>query len=94
MSELTPTERFDELTAIVRFLLYIKRNPKCNITDIINGTTAGQRAIYSAKKFAQENQLIEITMKTTLPYGPMYTLSDKGKKVVEYLVEIQKLLEH
>ncbi|MCL4429498.1 MAG: hypothetical protein M1540_07050 [Candidatus Bathyarchaeota archaeon] len=94
MSKLPPTERFDELTAILRFLLYIKRHPKCNVTDIIKGTTAGQRAIYSAKKYAQENQLIEITMKTTLPYGPMYTLSDKGEKVAKYLEEIQKLLEH
>ncbi len=94
MPELTPTERFDELTAIIRFLLYIKRHPKCNVTDIIKGTTAGQRAIYSAKKYAQTNQLIEITMKTTLPYGPMYSLSAKGEKVAAYLEEIHKTLEH
>ncbi|XHH07933.1 MAG: hypothetical protein ACFCUE_10185 [Candidatus Bathyarchaeia archaeon] len=94
MSELTPTECFDELTAIVRFLLYIKRHPKCNITDIIKGTTAGQRAIYSAKKYAQKNQLIEIAMKTTLPYGPMYSLNERGKRVAEYLEEIQKIIEH
>ncbi|MCW4018065.1 MAG: hypothetical protein NWF00_05235 [Candidatus Bathyarchaeota archaeon] len=94
MSQLTPTDHFDELTAIVRFLLYIKRHPKSGITEIIKGTPAGQRAIYSAKEYAQENKLIDITMKTTIPYGPQYSLSDKGKKVASYLEEIQKLLEH
>lgn len=94
MSELTPTDRFDELTAIVRFLLYVKKHPKAGITEIIKGTPAGQRAIYSAKDYAQENKLIDITMKTESPYGPMYSLNEKGKRVAEYLEEIQKLLEH
>jgi hypothetical protein len=93
MSELKPIDAFDELTAVIRFLLYIKRHPKCNITDIIEGTPAGQRAIYSAKKFSEKNQLLTITMKTTLPYGPMYTLSTKGEKLAEYLEAIQKSLE-
>ncbi len=93
MPQLTPTDRFDELTAIVRFLLYLKKHPNSGITEIINGTPAGQRAIYSAKDYAQKNKLIDITMKTISPYGPQYVLSDRGKKVAAYLEEIQKLLE-
>jgi hypothetical protein len=92
MPELTPIDRFDELTAIIRFLLYLKRHPNAGITEIINGTPAGQRAIYSAKDYAQENQLIDITLKTTIPYGPQYSLSEKGKKITAYLEEIQKIL--
>ncbi|MCL5876404.1 MAG: hypothetical protein M1540_01155 [Candidatus Bathyarchaeota archaeon] len=94
MSTLTPTDCFDELTAIVRFILYLKKHPKAGITEIIKGTPAGQRAIYSAKDYAEKNKLIDITMKTTSPYGPQYSLSDKGKKVASYIEEIQKLLEH
>jgi predicted transcriptional regulator len=94
MSQLTPTDSFDELTAIVRFLLYVKSHPKAGITEIIKGTPAGQRAIYSAKDYAEKNKLIETTLKTTSPYGPQYSLTEKGKKVAVYLEEIQKLLEH
>ncbi|MGD6852897.1 MAG: hypothetical protein ACQCN6_12635 [Candidatus Bathyarchaeia archaeon] len=93
MIQPAPTDHFDELTAIIRFLLYLKKHPNAGISEIINGTPAGQRAIYSAKDYAQKNRLIEITMKTTSPYGPQYSLSDKGKKVATYLEEIQKLLE-
>jgi hypothetical protein len=93
MSQPTPTDRFDELTAIVRFLLYLKKHPKSGISEIIKGTPAGQRAIYSAKDYAQENKLIEIAFKTESPYGPQYSLSDKGRKVASFIEEIQKLLE-
>jgi len=93
MSQLTPTDRFDELTAIVRFLLYLKKHPKAGITEIIKGTPAGQRAIYSAKNYAQQNKLIDITMKTESPYGPIYSLNEKGKKVAEHLESLQKILD-
>jgi hypothetical protein len=94
MPQLTPTERFDELTAIIRFLLYIKRHPNTGITDIIKGAQAGQRAIYSAKKYAQENKLVDITMRTESPYGPIYRLNEKGKTVADHLEEIQKILDN
>jgi hypothetical protein len=92
MSERPPIDVFDELSSPIRFILYIKKHPKANITEIIKGTTAGQRALYTSKEFCKQNDLLDITVKTTIPYGPQYTLSEKGKKVADLLEELQRIL--
>jgi hypothetical protein len=86
-------DRFDELSAVARVILFLKKHPKSNISTIINGVTAGQRAVYSAKKFLQDNNLLEIETKTTLPYNDIFSLNERGQKIAEHIVEIQKLLD-
>jgi predicted transcriptional regulator len=89
-----PLDRFDELSAVIRVVLFLKKHPKSNISTIINNVTAGQRAVYSAKKYLQDNNLLEIETKTTLPYNDIYSLNTRGQKIGEYLEEMQKILEH
>ena len=90
----SPLDRFDELSAVVRVILFLKKHPKSNISTIINNVTAGQRAVYSAKKFLEENNLLEIEINTTLPYNALFSLNERGQKIGVHLEEIQKLLEH
>ena len=87
-------DRFDELSAVIRVILFLKKHPKSNISTIINNVTAGQRAVYSAKKYLQDNNLLEIETRTTLPYNDIFSLNEHGQKIAEHLEEIQKLLEH
>ncbi|MCW4024517.1 MAG: hypothetical protein NWF01_05720 [Candidatus Bathyarchaeota archaeon] len=89
----SPVDRFDELTAVIRVILFLKKHPKSNISTIINNVTAGQKAVYSAKKYLQDNNLIEIETKTTLPYNDIFSLNEQGQKIAEYLESIQKILD-
>lgn len=89
-----PLDNFDELTAVIRVILFLKKHPKANISTIISNVTAGQRAVYSAKKYLQDNSLLEIETKTTLPYNDIFSLNEDGQKIAEHLEEIQKILEH
>jgi hypothetical protein len=68
------------------------RTPKSNTTRILKSSTAGQKAFYAAKKFLEENDLLEVETKTTLLYKPFYSLNERGKKIGERLTEIEKIL--
>jgi hypothetical protein len=85
-------DRFDELTAVIRLTLFLYKHPKSNVSTIIAKSGAGQKAIYSAKKFLEEHDLLTFEIKNTLPYNPLYSLNEKGKKIATHLIEIEKLL--
>lgn len=83
-------DEFDELTAVIRLILFLYKQPNSKTTKILKSSTAGQRAFYSAKQFLDENRLLKVDMSTG---DPLYSLSEKGKKVAEHLAEIEKILE-
>jgi predicted transcriptional regulator len=89
---LTKLDEFDELTAVIRLMIYLYKHPSANTTRILKSSAAGQKAFYSAKKFLEENGLLETTIQKDLPYNPLYSLNDKGKKIAEHLVEIERIL--
>jgi predicted transcriptional regulator len=89
---MTKINEFDELTAVIRLMIYLYKNPNSNTTRILKSSSAGQKAFYSAKKFLEENGLLEIKVQQNLPYNPLYSLNEKGKKIAEHLVHIEKLL--
>jgi predicted transcriptional regulator len=82
-------DEFDELTAVIRLILYLYKNPKSKTTKILKSSAAGQRAFYSAKQFLDENGFLDVDMSTG---APLYSLSARGKKVAEHLAEVEKIL--
>lgn len=82
-------DEFDELTAVIRLLLFLYTHPNSKTTKILKSSAAGQKAFYSAKQFLDENGLLEIDRSTG---APIYSLSEKGKKIAEHLVDIEKIL--
>jgi len=88
----TKIDEFDELTAVIRLMIFLYRHPGSNTTKILKSSTAGQKAFYSAKKYLEENNLLEVEIKKMLPSGPLYSLNEKGRKIAEHLTEIEKLL--
>jgi hypothetical protein len=88
----TKIDEFDELTAVIRLMIYLYKNPNSNTTRILKSSSAGQKAFYSAKKFLEENGLLETKIQQNLPYNPLYSLSAKGKKIAEHLAETERLL--
>jgi predicted transcriptional regulator len=87
-----PLARFDKLTSSIRVMLYLYKHPKSGITAIIKNANVDQKAVYAAKDWLEENQLLIIGKKESLPYSPVLSLNEKGKKIAEYLLEIEKLL--
>jgi hypothetical protein len=85
-------DRFDELTSIIRVILYLSKHSKSNVSTIIANSNAGQKAFYSAKKFLEDYQLLDTETKTTLPYNELYSLNERGKKIAEHLAEVEKIL--
>jgi DNA-binding MarR family transcriptional regulator len=90
---LTPLGQFDKLTASVRVTLYIYRNPKSGMSAIIKGADVDQSSAYAVKEWLEKNNLLLTEKKETLPYSPVLSLNDKGKKLAEHLAEIEKIIE-
>jgi predicted transcriptional regulator len=82
-------DEFDELTAVIRLILFINKNPNSKTTKILKNSVAGQKAFYSAKQFLDENGLLAVDMSTG---APLYSLSEKGKRLAAHLVEVEKIL--
>jgi len=89
----TKLDEFDELTAVIRLAIYLYKNPGSNTTRILKSLSAGQKAFYSAKKFLEENGLLETNTQQNLPLSPLYSLSEKGKRIAKHLIEIEKILD-
>jgi hypothetical protein len=90
---LSKIDELDELTAVIRLMLFLYKHPCSKTTKILKSSNAGQKAFYSAKKFLEENNLLEVTIQPNLPYNPLYSLSDKGRRIADHLFEIEKILE-
>ena len=88
----TPLDRFDKLTSSIRVTLYLYKNPKSGITAIIRGTGLDQKAVYHVTGFLGENKLLLVNKKEKPPYSPVLSLNEKGKKIAEYLLEVENLL--
>jgi DNA-binding MarR family transcriptional regulator len=89
---LTPLGRFDKLTASIRVTLYLYKNPKSGMTAIIKNAGVDQGAAYAVKDWLEENNFLLMGKKDSLPYSPVLSLNDKGKKIAECLLELEKLL--
>ena len=87
-----PLARFDKLTSSIRVMLYLYKHPKSGITAIIKNANVDQKAAYAAKNWLDENGLLLVGKKETLPYTPVLSLNEKGRKIGEHLAEIEKLL--
>jgi DNA-binding MarR family transcriptional regulator len=87
-----PLVRFDKLTSSIRVTIYLYKHPKSGISAIIKNAEVDQKAVYAVKDWLEENKLLIVGKKESLPYSPVLSLNEKGKKIAEYLLEIEKLL--
>jgi len=82
-----------EQTALPRILVYLLRKGKASRTDLKNNIDASQQAIYNSLPILKKHELIEETTEASFPRRKLITLTDKGRRVAEYLVGIEKILE-
>ena len=91
-TSLTSLAHFDKLTASIRVTLYLYKNPKSGMSAIIKNADVDQGSAYAVKDWLEENDLLVIGKKESLPYSPVLSLNEKGKKLAEHLAEIEKIL--
>ncbi|RLG40324.1 MAG: conjugal transfer protein [Thermoproteota archaeon] len=81
-----------EQTALPRILVYLLKKGKASRTDLKNNIDASQQAIYNSLPILKRYGLIEEISETVFPRRKLITLTDKGQRVAEHLVEIEKIL--
>lgn len=83
-----------EQTSLPRILVYLLEKGRASRTDLKRDVEASQQAIYNALPLLLKNGLVEEIQSTSFPYKIEIELTEKGRKVAEHLIEIEKILRN
>ena len=81
-----------EQTTALRILLHLLKEEKASRTDLRKGIDASIAAIYNALPKLLKLGLINEKGKKKFPFTVEVSLTKKGKKVAEHLLEIERIL--
>jgi len=83
-----------EQTTLPRILVHLSKKGEATRTDLKRSIDASQQAIYNALPLLKENNLIKETTDERFPFAVKISLTEKGKKVAEYLIKIEEMLKN
>lgn len=78
----------------MKILLYLHRNQKATITNLLRRENLNQRTTYSALGNLQKHGLISQVETIEFPICKYYFLTDKGKRVAKQLDAVASSLAH
>ncbi len=81
-----------EQTTALRILIYLLEKGKASRTDLRRDIEASVAAIYNALPKLKKLTLIEEESQEKFPFTVRVSLTRKGRKVAEHLVEIGRIL--
>jgi len=81
-----------EQEGAIEFLLYLHKKEKVKVSDALHDLEVGQSALYTALNKLMKAGLITETKSERFPFPRFFTLTDKGRRVAEHLVEISRIL--
>ena len=76
----------------IEFLLYLLKKEKVKVSDALRDLEVGQVALYNALDKLIKADLISERRGDRFPFPRFFILTDKGRRVAEHLVEIEKIL--
>ena len=86
-------EKLESQSGILRILIYLHdKGGGVSITDFVQKAKINQSALYSALPKLLEMGMIEEKMSNVFPFKRTFKLTENGKKVVNHLREIEKIL--
>jgi len=85
--------KLDADKSTLRVLLYLNEKKEANLTTIMKGIPAGQKALYTALSTLAELQLIEEKTSKEFPFTRNFILTKKGQETAKHLAEIEKILK-
>ena len=78
----------------LRVLIYLSNVDETNFQSIVEGLPLTGRSLYSVIDKLKELELIKTRIdRSSYPARNMISLTEKGRKVAEYLKKIEKVLE-
>jgi len=78
----------------LRVVIYLSNVDETNFQSIVEGLPLTGRSLYSVIDKLEELELINTRIdRSSYPPRKMISLTDKGRKVAEYLKKIEKVLE-
>jgi len=78
----------------LRVLIYLSNVDETNFQSIVEGLPLTGRSLYSVIDKLKELELIKTRIdRSSYPPRNMISLTEKGRKVAEYLKKIEKVLE-
>jgi len=81
-------------TGNLRVLIYLSNVDETNFQSIVDGLPLTGRSLYSVIDILKELELIKTrTDRFSDSTGNMISLTEKGRKVAEYLKKIEEVLE-
>ena len=83
-----------EQKASIHILLALREYEKLTVSELIRIVPYTQNAVYTAKTKLIEAGLIKEEKKEIFPFTIVHSLTPKGRKVAEKLLEIEKILEN
>ncbi|MHA1665121.1 MAG: helix-turn-helix transcriptional regulator [Candidatus Njordarchaeales archaeon] len=81
-----------EQTAALRILVTLFKNKQLTLTALSSKVNCSHSALYTALKKLYQAKLITETREEDFPRRRLISLTDRGRKVAELLVEIEKIL--
>lgn len=81
-----------EQKAAIQILIYLRTHPKATMGELKNKIEATQPPIYRALPILLSLKLVEETHEKVFPRRRIFKLTEKGGKVTEKLIEIEKIL--
>ncbi|MCX8181648.1 MAG: helix-turn-helix transcriptional regulator [Candidatus Methanomethyliaceae archaeon] len=78
-----------EQTSACRVLVYLSRNNKSAVSDILNKGDFSQTSLYNALRKLKDAGLIQEELENEFPRRRLISLTEKGRKVAEKLEEIE-----
>jgi len=82
-----------EQKGVVEILLFLLEEERAaDISDMRKKLSIGHSALYSALEKLKKAGLIEEKKRREFPFNRFFLLTSKGKKVAEYLAEIERVL--
>jgi len=81
-----------EQVAALRILVTLLEDKELTLTALSNKIKCSHSALYSALRKLYDANLIMETREKDFPRRRLISLTDKGKKIAELLVEIERIL--
>ena len=81
-----------EQTSACRALVYLLKNNRSTISEILNKGDFSQTSLYNALRKLRDAGLIQEELEQEFPRRRLISLTEKGKKVAEKLEEIEEEL--
>ncbi|MHB8546472.1 MAG: winged helix-turn-helix transcriptional regulator [Nitrosotalea sp.] len=76
----------------IRILMYLNNNPEIRYSELLKNVVTTRSVLSTSLQDLRKRNLVDRTVDSTSTIQSKYRLTDKGDKLVQQLISIQKLV--